>query len=400
MAAWFDSDPWNLWPGWPSGYLGETVSWGRSAWPGMPWSNVANTLAYSDKYVWTWSSNTHYSATFDSLNPFLASIANQTFNTGREQVATFTEDFSSDPLKRGWYFNFSFMDIGRRPAPDDGPPQLVQTTDAVAYAWQQTDNAVVIRGNWTRGEFSEIEGLAAPQQRRYVRPVEPLTRSNDIRFEADFTVDAFGSDASNPILLGLFHSQVAVDRQVLALRIDPAGGAALIVTGDGTPWTLPIPVPSPLTIDRGYRASIDYVASSRSITVTLHDRTNGTVVATATAALPTTVGPFVFDEAGLGQRESAFDTPAASAYRFRLEGFSLGDRLHPLISQPSGVIGELAAEASSSFLTRATLEPAVVTQPLHATLEATAFAVENYTDEQGGTKRRRTTPTLQASSGS
>ena len=400
MAAWFDSDPWNLWPGWPSGYLGETVSWGRSAWPGMPWSNVANTLAYSDKYVWTWSSNTHYSATFDSLNPFLASIANQTFNTGREQVATFTEDFSSDPLKRGWYFNFSFMDIGRRPAPDDGPPQLVQTTDAVAYAWQQTDNAVVIRGNWTRGEFSEIEGLAAPQQRRYVRPVEPLTRSNDIRFEADFTVDAFGSDASNPILLGLFHSQVAVDRQVLALRIDPAGGAALIVTGDGTPWTLPIPVPSPLTIDRGYRASIDYVASTRSITVTLHDRTNGTVVATATAALPTTVGPFVFDEAGLGQRESAFDTPAASAYRFRLEGFSLGNTLHPLINQSLDATVGLPVEGSSSSQAFTTAEPAVVARSLPASLEATAFAVEAYANEQDATKPKRAAPHIPTASGS
>jgi len=336
MAAWFDSDPWNLWPGWPSGYLNESVHWGRSTWPAMPWSNVANTLAYVDKYVWTWSSNTHYSATFDQLNPFMASVANQTFNTGRERVVSFTEDFSTDPLKRGWYFNFSFMDIGRRPAPDDGPPQLVQTTDAVAYAWKETDGAVTVRGNWTRGEFGEIEGLLAPQQRRYVRPVEPLTRSDDIRLEIDFAVDSFGSDPANPILVGLFHSEAPVDRQGLALRIASAADVSLAVAGDGTPWSLPIAPTKPLVAGRGYRAVVEYVAATRSLGVTLRERPGGVVIATASATLPTTTGPFVLDEAGVAQREAAFAATADTAYRFRLEGFSLGSLSN---EPPGGVTG-------------------------------------------------------------
>lgn len=379
MAAWFDSDPWNLWPGWPSGYLNETIHWGHSTWPGMPWSNVANTLAYSDKYVWTWSSNTHYSATYDRLNPFMASIANQTFNTGRERVASFSEDFSSDPMARGWYFNFSFMDIGRRPAPDDGPPQLVQTTDAVAYAWKESDAAVAVRGNWTRGEFSEIEGLLAPQQRRYVRPVEPLTRSDDIRLEVDFTVDTFGSDPNNPILLGLFHSEAAVDRQALALRVAAAGDVALVVAGDGTPWTLPLTPAAPLATGRGYRATIEHVASSRSVTVTLRDRAGGGVVATATATLPSTTGPFVVDEAGAAQREQAYATTAAEAYRFRLEGISLGRPLPALqpASPPSGTVASATPPVQAAG-----------TVSVDESLRMLAFASLAESDDQTSSNRR------------
>jgi len=328
MAAWFESDPWNLWPGWPSGYLGEIVHAGRSSWPGMPWSNVSNTLAYSDKYVWTWSSNTHYSATFDKLNPFLASVANQTFNTGTEAVAAFTDDFATDPMKRGWYFDFSFMDIGRR-QPEDGPPQLVQTTDAVAYAWKQADGAVAVRGNWNRGEFGELEGLLAPQRRRFVKPIEPLTRTDDIHFEADLTIDAFGSDATNPILVGLFHSNAAVDAQSLCLRVGGPNDVSVVVAGDGTAVTIPLSAAAPLATATGYRVVVDYAAATKTLTVTLRSRTDMTTIASASTVLAASVGPFVFDEAGVAQREQAFATLAANAYRFRLEAFSTGAALPP-----------------------------------------------------------------------
>jgi hypothetical protein len=323
MAAWFESDPWNLWPGWPSGYLGDTASLGRSAWPGMPWSNVSNTLAYSDKYVWTWSQNTHYAATSDRLNPFLASVANQTFNTGTEAVASFTEDFTTDPMKRGWYFDFSFMDIGRREAPDDGPPQLVQTTDAVAYAWNAGAGGVDVRANWTRGEFGEMEGLAAPQRRRYVKPVEPLTRRDDIQLEMELTISSFGSDATAPILAGLFHSAASTTAQAMCLEIVDATTARMVVAGDGTPWSLALPLAAPLEAGRAYRTALSFTAATRQLAVTLRRVSDGAAVAQASATVPTTVGPFVFDEAGIAQRETAFATQAAAAHRFRLDRFTL-----------------------------------------------------------------------------
>ncbi len=323
MAAWFDSDPWNLWPGWPSGYLNETVGWGLTTWPAMPWSNVSNTLAYVDKYVWTWSSNTHYSATFERLNPFLASVANQTFNTGTEAVASFTEDFTTDPLKRGWYFDFSFMNIGRRGTADGSPPQLVQTTDAVAYAWNDTAGGVDVRANWNRGETGEFEGLLAPQRRRYVKPVEALTRSDDIHVGMDLVVSSFGTDTANPILAGLFHSAAATSAQALALEIVDASTARVVVAGDGTPWSLALPLAAALEVGQAYRVEIDFVAATRAISATLRRVADGGSVAQATGTVPATVGPFVLDEAGIAQREAAFATTAAAAHRFRLDRFAL-----------------------------------------------------------------------------
>ncbi|MBU6308360.1 MAG: discoidin domain-containing protein [Planctomycetes bacterium] len=323
MAAWFESDPWNLWPGWPSGYLGEIVHAGRSSWPSMPWSNVSNTLAYSDKYVWTWSANTHYSATYENLNPFLASVANQTFNTGTEAVAAFTEEFTTDPMKRGWYFDFSFMDIGRRPAPDEGPPQLVQTTDAVAYAWNAGAGGVDVRANWSRGEFGQIEGLMAAQRRRYVKPVEPLTRGDDIRLEMDLSISSFGSDVANPILAGLFHSAATSSSQSLAVEIADASTARVVVAGDGTPWSLALPLAAPLEAGRAYRTVLTYTAATRQLSVELRSVPGNAVVSQATGTVPMTAGPFVLDEAGIAQREAAFATPAARAHRFRLDRFSL-----------------------------------------------------------------------------
>jgi len=323
MAAWFDSDPWNLWPGWPSGYLNDTVNWGRTTWPGMPWSNVANTLAYVDKYVWTWSSNTHYPATRDKLNPFLASVANRTFNTGSEAVASFTDDFTTDPMKRGWYFDFDFMSIGRRESPTEGPPQLVQTTDAVAYAWNAAVGGVDVRANWTRGEFGELEGLLAPQRRRYVRPVEPLTRTDDIRLEVDLSVASFGSDAANPILAGLFHSTATTSAQALALEITDASTARVVVAGDGVPWSLAMPLAAPLETGRTVRAVIEFTAATRQLAVQLRRVSDGAVLSQAVATVPGSVGPFVVDEAGVAQREAAHATTAAAAHRFTLDRFSV-----------------------------------------------------------------------------
>jgi len=325
MAAWLESDPWNLWPGLPSGYLGPTAPLGRSSWPSMPWSNLAATLAYSDKYVWTWSEKTNYPATAGALNPFLASIANQTFNTGTEAVRAFHEDFAQDPMARGWYFDFSFLEIGRRKAADEGPPQMAMTTDAVAYAWSPTSHAVQVRGHWTRGEFGEIEGLAVPQRRRYVRPITPLTRNEDIHMQLDFTVEDFGQDAANPMLLGLFHSEATADAQTLCVRMASDRDLALRFAGDGTPWSLPLAPAERLSVGRGYRLVIDYHGATRRVSGTLVYRSSHAEVCKVTETVPATVGPFVLDEAGIAQREEAFAATAESSYRFRLEGF----QLHP-----------------------------------------------------------------------
>ena len=309
MAAWVDSDPYNLPDGWPPGYLND---------PG-PWSNLAATLAYSDEYVWTWSEHTNYPQTRGVLNPFLASIANRTFNTGSEPAASFTEDFAADPMKNGWSFDFNMLDIGR----DIGRLSVTMTTDSVAYAWAEATGSVDVRGNWTRGRLGDVEGLATAQRRRYTKPVEPLTRGSDIQLEMDLTVDSFGSDPGNPITLGLFHTAATTAAQAMCLEIVDASTARVVVAGDGTPWSLALPLATPLETGRAYRTELSFTAATRQLAVTLRRVSDGVAVSQTSATVPTTVGPFVFDEAGIAQREAAISTTTAQAHRFHLDRFSL-----------------------------------------------------------------------------
>ena len=343
MAAWVDSDPYNLTDGWPSGYLSD---------PG-PWSNLAATLAYSDEYVWMWSEHSNYSQQRATLNPFLASLANRTFNTGTEQAATFTETFTTDPMQRGWSFDFNMLDIGR----DIGRLSVAMTTDSMAYAWSQSAGAVGVRGNWTRGPLDAVEGLAAAQRRRYTKPIEAATRSSDIHAEIDFAVDAFGSDPTNPILLGLFHSQSTTDRQSLCLRIDGDSTVSVVLAGDGTPFSLPLAPAAPLATGTGYRIVLDYAAATRTLTGRLIARGDMTTVATATSVVPTSVGAFVLDEAGLAQRETAISTPAAQAHRYRLDAFAFGATLPVLTASATAgpVLTTETAVISSTDLAFAAL---------------------------------------------
>jgi hypothetical protein len=309
MAAWVDSDPYNLPDGWPPGYLND---------PG-PWSNLAATLAYSDEYVWTWSEHTNYPQTRGVLNPFLASIANRTFNTGSEPAASFTEDFAADPMKNGWSFDFNMLDIGR----DIGRLSVTMTTDSVAYAWAEATGSVDVRGNWTRGKLGDVEGLATAQRRRYTKPVEPLTRGSDIQLGMDLTVDSFGSDPGNPITLGLFHTAATTAAQAMCLEIVDASTARVVVAGDGTPWSLALPLAAPLETGRAYRTELSFTAATRQLAVTLRRVSDGVAVSQTSATVPLSVGPFVFDEAGIAQREAAISTTTAQAHRFHLDRFTL-----------------------------------------------------------------------------
>jgi hypothetical protein len=259
------------------------------------------------------------------LNPFLASIANRTFNTGAETSAAFTEDFQTDPLSRGWHFDFDMLNIGRRL--DQGPlfPFLPpMSLDSVAYAWSAAEKGVKVRGNWTRGEFGETVGLAAPQRRRYVRPVSPLTASDPIHVAMDFTVETFGNDPANPILLGLFHSAATTTNQSLALKITTANDARIVVARDGTPWNVALPLTAPLPVGTRLRCQLNYQPDTRVLEAILSAVNAGAALSQTNATVPLTTGPFVLDEAGIAQTESASATPPADAHRFRLDRFAHG----------------------------------------------------------------------------
>ena len=314
MAAWVESDPYNLTPGWPSGFQVQP-----------PWSNLPYALAHSDSYVWVWSEHTSYPRTKAVLNPFLASIANRTFNTGQEQAAAFTETFQSDPLNRGWYFDFDMLGIGQWPEADYGAPFCPPMNPAsIAYNWDPTNQAVRVRSAWKTGELGEQTGAFASQRRRYVRPLQPLTRSNSFHAEFDFQVESFGTDPANPILLGLFNSSSLVTNQSITLRLDSPTAAAVTVAGDGLPWASALSLSHTLTTTRTYRISISYNGTTASLQALLTDTSDSSVVGQVSGAVPANAGQFQLDEAGIAQWDASFiSTAPAQSHQYLLKRAAL-----------------------------------------------------------------------------
>ncbi|MEI8040892.1 MAG: discoidin domain-containing protein [Verrucomicrobiota bacterium] len=306
MAAWVESDPYNLTPGWPSGFLSRP-----------PWSNLPYALAYSDSYVWVWSERTSYPRTKEILNPFLASIANQTFNTGQEPAKSFTETFQTDPLKRGWYFDFDLLSIGREVNPGFLP---AMNPDSVAYNWDPTNRAVRVRSAWTSGLYGERTGAFAWQRRRYAHPVQSLTRSNSFHAEFDFQVESFGTDPANPILIGMFNTGSLVTTQSITLRMDGPTTAAVTVVGDGLPWATTMSLSHALATTRTYRISFAYNGTTASLRALLTDTSDSSVVGQVSGTVPASVGQFQLDEAGIAQWDATFTSTATEqAYQYLLK---------------------------------------------------------------------------------
>jgi hypothetical protein len=69
---------------------------------------------------------------------------------------------------------------------------------------------------------------------------------------------------------------------------------------------------------------MNYQPDTRVLETILSAANSGAVLGQATAAVPLTTGPFVLDEAGIAQTESAIATPPAGAHRFRLDRFVHG----------------------------------------------------------------------------
>lgn len=311
MAAWMESDPWNLWAGFPSGTR-DTV-----------WSNVPLALAYSDEYAWCWSEHTNYfhSATADdprlaSLNPFLASLTNQTLNTGREAAVRLSEDFAMDPLTRGWYFDFDLLTAGRRLQPEQAVPVLAAETSFVT--WSAADRAVRFQGAVPAAAPGERAALQlGTQRRRFVHPLRPLPLTQGFAATLDFRIDDFGGDLGNPLVLGIFHSEAPVDRRAFALHIAgpesfswhvPRAGAAPVTT-----------VTRPMERGRDYRARFNFEAATRQFVGTLEEVATGVVFGRTAVVMDVAGGDLGGDEIGLAQWDAGYALAAPeTAYRCRL----------------------------------------------------------------------------------
>ncbi|MDA1178375.1 MAG: SUMF1/EgtB/PvdO family nonheme iron enzyme, partial [Planctomycetota bacterium] len=311
LAAWVESDPYNLYPGQPSGYRTE-----------LPWSNLPYTLAYSDEYVWVWSQQSHYPATREVLNPFLASIANQTFNTEQEAVDTLADDFDVDPLRRGWYFDFDMLDIGRDPQTGHLP---VMSTETVPYVWSPDHRAVRVMGTFMTGVAGTQVAQLGQQRRRFVHPLRPLNQNESFQAEFDVKIENLGTDPNNPIVLGLFHNTQLIHQQTLHLQVRGAESIRLTLAGRQLPFTQDLVLKNgALKAGRTYRMTLVHDAPSHRIECRLTDTTNQSVVVDFSHAIPSNVGTFEFDEAGVAQWDvTSTHTPLDQAYTYWLERISL-----------------------------------------------------------------------------
>ncbi len=308
MAAWVEDDPWGLYPGWPSGSKASF------------WSNLPLALAYSDEYVWVWSEHTKYGQDLDTaVNPFLASLRNQTFNTGNEAVTTLTEDFITDPLQQGWYFDFDMLAIGRKMDPAHEVPLM--STNAVPYAWSKESEAVRIMGSWPTGPQGRFLVPANGQRRRYVHPIQPVSHDESFRAELDFRIESFGERSDNPIVLGFFCADRPVEQQSLTLQIAAPDRVRVVLAAAGKPHAFPLSTPGGLKTGQPYRVTFNYDGATGRFQASLSDRSSESSPVVATQeTVPNSMDPSEWNELGIALWETAPDhISPGEAYRYRLE---------------------------------------------------------------------------------
>ena len=312
MAAWLESDPWNLWSGWPSGTK-DTI-----------WSNLPMALATSEEYVWCWSEHTNFTHALTDpvpgqtgLNPFLASLTNQTFNTGKEPSTKFIEDFATDPLARGWYFDFDMLDVARMNDKKHAMPVLVR--EGVPYHWSPDKKHLIVGNSWTRGFDGNKPVQHNQQRRRFVHPIDnTLTR---IVTEFEFTINSFGNDPKNPIIIGLFHSEKTANRSSVSLRIPSAESASVLVSGDQGNWEAK--TSGKLTVGVKYRFKIAWNDSAKSMEAQLFETEKGKILVELRGNIPQQVKGLRFDEVGIAQPDwTTTETPSKKAYTYQLNRIS------------------------------------------------------------------------------
>jgi hypothetical protein len=297
MAAWVEDHPWNVPDGWPAG--------GKASL----WSNLSLAMAYTDEYVWVWSEHTKYGQpNLIELNPFLASLNNQTFNTKGEATASFAETFATDPLQRGWYFDFDMLAIGRKADPDH--EAAVMSVDSIPYRWDKSAAELQILG--------ESSPHTSGQRRRFVRPLRPEATQGTFRAIIDFRVDHFGSSETNPMVLGLFHSERSIDDHSISLQIDGPNKIALVCHANGRQLRIPFELPAGLTAKQTHRITFDYVASNRELNASLTELKLGSENSRSVAAVVSEAfGRVGADEFGVALSEGAGSEISSEArYRY------------------------------------------------------------------------------------
>lgn len=291
MAAWLESDPWNLWSGWPSGTK-DTI-----------WSNLPLALATSEEYVWLWSEHTNFLHTHTDplpgqtgLNPYLASLANQTFNTGREAAPKIEEDFATNPLANGWYFDFDMLEVGRRRQPEH--TGLSMPADAVPYRWNPDKKHLLVSNAWTRGPESNESAEHDRQRRRFVHPIQEAKQTSTFDAAIEFDIESIGADFNNPMIMGLFHADQPADHMSISLRIADANSAIVLAGKDGIWGSKP---GRKIEASHKYRFAVTLDGTTGFLHAQLTRIEDSTVACELSGRIPTNIQEFSFNEIGVAQ---------------------------------------------------------------------------------------------------
>lgn len=306
MAAWVEDHPWNTWEGYPTGTK-ETF-----------WSNLPLALAYSDEYVWLWSEHTQYGLQPDSpLNPFLASLRNRTFNTGSEEAPSIAEEFKSDPLLRGWHFDFDMLAIGRKAGPDAQVPLM--SLDSVPYAWDANSKSLRI-------QTDPLSARQQGQRRRYVHPIQPISLQKPFRMALDFQIDAFPISARTPILLGFFSSAHSIEDHSLLLSVEGPSQLSLRMPTREKSKTVSLTTRTPLAEGKPYRLEFESNESLGILRVALAEPSDVfNPLFRSEHASGRSVSAEPWDELGVALSEVASEsTPSAPVGRYRVLKVSFG----------------------------------------------------------------------------
>lgn len=284
MAAWIEDHPWNVPDGWPVGSKASL------------WSNLPLALAYSDEYVWVWSEHTKYGQPhLHEMNPFLASLNNQTQNEKAELLNSFREDFTTDPMHRSWYFDFDMLSIGRTAEPEH--EATVMSLDAMPYRWdrEQKGISVIARNS------PSLRG----QRQRFVRRLPTDTQKTNFHACFDFRLDASGASDCPDIALGLFHDEQSIRDQSISLRIDGEDEAMLVLAATGASnQLLPTNFAGGVKLGVVYRFELNYTSLDQNLVATLTDLTTH-ATQTVSAILPARLTPLDLNEVGVAIGEES-----------------------------------------------------------------------------------------------
>jgi hypothetical protein len=214
-----------------------------------------------------------------------------------------SEDFQTDPLQNGWYFDFDMLAIAG--AKKTGHQVPLMSTENMPYHWDPSAKALAVQSQ-----------PPIRQRRRFARPIASPATTKPWNASIHFEVDQFGSNPDNPLLLGLFTADQPAGRDSLTLRLTSPDTATVVLNQNGTSSQVPVQVPGGLLTGKPYALSWELVPGKQPGLSTLRfsladpgDKTADKPLIQTDLPLPNPGALPAFDEIGI----ALWETPMAQS---------------------------------------------------------------------------------------